>query len=348
MALELADVAGFEKRRARVAQARQAARARHLQHHRARRRRRLRGRGDPLRPLRHASRCSPAAITQGQGHETVVQADRLRPARRRSRRGHLYPGRHRQGVLRRGHRRLALGDARRLGVPRRGGQDHRQGQADRRACARRSMSPTSSSTEGMFSSPKTNRTLTIEDVARAAADPTKLPKGMEAGLIATAVYNGGRRELSQRLPCLRGRDRPGDRRGRHRALQRRRRRRHRDQSAAAARPDPRRRRAGHRPDPDGGHPLRRRSGQLAHRLVHGLRDAARRRHQRVDGRESIRCRRRPIRSASKARRGRLRRRACRRSPTRSSTRCRSSASATSRCRRRRSGCGARSRRSATR
>jgi carbon-monoxide dehydrogenase large subunit len=42
--------------------------------------------------------------------------------------------------------------------------------------------------DGIFSSPKTNRTLTMQDVARAAADPGKLPKDMEGGLVATSVY----------------------------------------------------------------------------------------------------------------------------------------------------------------
>jgi len=42
--------------------------------------------------------------------------------------------------------------------------------------------------EGIFSSPKTNRTLTMPDVARAAADPSKLPVGMEGSLAATSVY----------------------------------------------------------------------------------------------------------------------------------------------------------------
>jgi carbon-monoxide dehydrogenase large subunit len=43
--------------------------------------------------------------------------------------------------------------------------------------------------DGMFSSPKTNQTLTIKDVARNAADPTKLPKDMEAGLVCNAVFD---------------------------------------------------------------------------------------------------------------------------------------------------------------
>jgi len=42
--------------------------------------------------------------------------------------------------------------------------------------------------EGVFSSPKTNRTLTIKEVAKEAMEPAKLPEGMDVGLIATATY----------------------------------------------------------------------------------------------------------------------------------------------------------------
>ncbi|MEA2905331.1 MAG: aerobic carbon-monoxide dehydrogenase large subunit [Alphaproteobacteria bacterium] len=42
--------------------------------------------------------------------------------------------------------------------------------------------------DGIFSSPKTNQTVTIGDVARAASNPNRLPKGMEPSLIATSVY----------------------------------------------------------------------------------------------------------------------------------------------------------------
>ena len=42
--------------------------------------------------------------------------------------------------------------------------------------------------EGIFSSAKTNQTITIKDVAQDAVNPAKLPKNMEAGLFATAVY----------------------------------------------------------------------------------------------------------------------------------------------------------------
>ncbi|HLK83762.1 MAG TPA: xanthine dehydrogenase family protein molybdopterin-binding subunit [Xanthobacteraceae bacterium] len=42
--------------------------------------------------------------------------------------------------------------------------------------------------DGVFSAPATNETLTIKEVARLAANPTKLPRDMEPGLVATAVY----------------------------------------------------------------------------------------------------------------------------------------------------------------
>jgi aerobic carbon-monoxide dehydrogenase large subunit len=42
--------------------------------------------------------------------------------------------------------------------------------------------------DGVFSSPKTNRTLTIKEVAKEAMEPSKLPKGMDVGLIETATY----------------------------------------------------------------------------------------------------------------------------------------------------------------
>jgi aerobic carbon-monoxide dehydrogenase large subunit len=41
---------------------------------------------------------------------------------------------------------------------------------------------------GVFSSPATNRTLTLKEVAQLAANPARLPLGMEPGLVATAVY----------------------------------------------------------------------------------------------------------------------------------------------------------------
>jgi aerobic carbon-monoxide dehydrogenase large subunit len=42
--------------------------------------------------------------------------------------------------------------------------------------------------DGVFSAPATNETLTVKEVARLAANPAKLPPGMEPGLVVTAVY----------------------------------------------------------------------------------------------------------------------------------------------------------------
>jgi carbon-monoxide dehydrogenase large subunit len=44
--------------------------------------------------------------------------------------------------------------------------------------------------DGVFSSPKTNQTLTIKEIAKASLDPKNLPTGMEAGLIEKAIYTG--------------------------------------------------------------------------------------------------------------------------------------------------------------
>jgi carbon-monoxide dehydrogenase large subunit len=43
--------------------------------------------------------------------------------------------------------------------------------------------------EGVFSTNKTNRTLSVKEIAVASLDLANLPKGMEPGLFATAVYN---------------------------------------------------------------------------------------------------------------------------------------------------------------
>ena len=144
MALDAADKRGFEARRAAFAQARQAARFRLLQHHRALGRRRPRRRRDQVRP----HRLGVDLLRQhqpGPGPRDRVQADRLRPPRPRSQRSHLYPGRHRPGVLRRRHRRLALGGVLGLGLHHGGGESRSQGQGDCRPYAQGRLSPTSSS-----------------------------------------------------------------------------------------------------------------------------------------------------------------------------------------------------------
>ncbi len=44
--------------------------------------------------------------------------------------------------------------------------------------------------EGLFSSKKTNQTLTLKEIAKASLDPKNLPDGMEPGLIEKAIYSG--------------------------------------------------------------------------------------------------------------------------------------------------------------
>jgi aerobic carbon-monoxide dehydrogenase large subunit len=44
--------------------------------------------------------------------------------------------------------------------------------------------------DGVFSSKKTNQTLTIKEVAKASLDPKNLPQGFEPGLIEKAIYTG--------------------------------------------------------------------------------------------------------------------------------------------------------------
>src|SRR5262249_31641148 len=43
--------------------------------------------------------------------------------------------------------------------------------------------------DGIFSSAKTNQTMTIKEVAEAAVNPAKMPKDMEIGLNANAVFS---------------------------------------------------------------------------------------------------------------------------------------------------------------
>ncbi len=44
--------------------------------------------------------------------------------------------------------------------------------------------------EGVFSTPKSNQTMTIKEIAKASLDPKNLPAGMEPGLIEKAIYTG--------------------------------------------------------------------------------------------------------------------------------------------------------------
>jgi carbon-monoxide dehydrogenase large subunit len=49
--------------------------------------------------------------------------------------------------------------------------------------------------DGVFSSPKTNQTMTIKEVAIDASNPAKIPAAMEPGLFATATYKAGKQNF---------------------------------------------------------------------------------------------------------------------------------------------------------
>ena len=282
-----------------IEEARQAARARHVQHHRARRGGRLRGRRNPLRPRRHGARCSPAASTRARA--TRPRSSRSWPTGSASIPNDIE---YIQGDTDKVFFGEGTGGSRSATMS--GSAFHIAAEkiiAKAKAIAAHNLKVDVADVnfaDGIFSSAKTNQTMTIKDVAQNAVNPAKLPKDMEAGLIATAVYTADVENFPNGCHVCEVEIDPETGAGRDRALQRGRRRRHGDQSAAAQGPDRRRRGAGRRPDPDGGHPLRRR-GPARHRLVHGLRHAARARLLRRSRSRPIRCRPRPIRSASRAR-----------------------------------------------
>ena len=89
-------------------------------------------------------------------------------------------------------------------------------------------------------SPRSNRTLTIGEIARESLNPQNLPEGMDLGPDRRRHFQLQGAELPERLPYLRARNRRADGRGRDPALQRRRRCRH-----------------GHEPPVAGGSDLRR-------------------------------------------------------------------------------------------
>ena len=129
--------------------------------------------------------------------------------------------------------------------------------------------------DGRFGARDTNRSFDFLELAQEAAQPHagRRPQGRARGRHRQRDARAG---VSQRLRDLRGRDRSGDRRDRAHPLRLDRRRRPLHQSADRRRPDPRRDRAGRRPGDVGA--VLRRAGErpAAHRLVDGLRHAARR------------------------------------------------------------------------
>ena len=109
-------------------------------------------------------------------------------------------------------------------------KDHREGQADRRALMEVGAADISFA-DGKFSVAGTDRQLTLKQVAMASFQPARSAEGTAARADRERDLRTGETDLSERLPCLRSRDRPRNRRGRTARLSRGRRRRHGDQSA---------------------------------------------------------------------------------------------------------------------
>ena len=183
----------------------------------------------------------------GQGHETTfaqVVSERLgipiENVERRARR-------HRQGAVRHGHLRLALGRGRHLGDRQGARQGRGQGQEGRRPRARSGRRR--HRVQGRQVHGRRHRQVgglgrrRAQCLYRAQVRRRRArarPEGRR-------VLRSGEFHLPGRLPHLRGRGRSDDRRERDRRLDRGRRFRHRDQSDDRRRPGARRHRAGRRP-----------------------------------------------------------------------------------------------------
>ena len=186
MALELADVAGFERRRA---QARGRGKLRGIGLSNTIERAAAQGfEGAEIRfDKSGAATLLTGSVTQGQGHETIfkqIMCDRLG----------LDPGEvhYIQGDTDQVFVGVGTGGSRSATI---GGSavaeaDERITNKGKHIAAHllKLGADEISFADGVFSSPKTNRTLTIKDVPREAMEPASLPQGVDVGLIATATY----------------------------------------------------------------------------------------------------------------------------------------------------------------
>ena len=265
------------RRAARPRGPRQAARARHRQRRSSRR-----PGPSPSSPrsasLRAAAPpCSWAARTRARAtrrpsSRSCTSGSGIDPAR-----GPLHRRRHRPGGLRHGHDGLALdGDRRHRAVDGRR-QGHRQGPEDRRADAgggrgRRRCSPTA-----RFAVAGTDRARGAEGgrARRLPAAPAAARRGARP-LRDRHVRRRSRTPGPTAATSARWRSIPTPATSTLVALRDRRRRRHRDQPDHAQGPDPRRHRPGGGPGADGAGRVRPRVRPAPDRVVHGVRDAARR------------------------------------------------------------------------
>ena len=143
---------------------------------------RLGSHGDPLRPHRRRERRRRHLLLRT-GPRDDVRADARRLARPPARADPRHPGRHRPDGVRARQLRLAHGDRRRLGAARRRGRDHREREARRRASSSRPARRTSRSSDGRFVVAGTDRSVTLQDAARATYPwGAKLPPELASGL----------------------------------------------------------------------------------------------------------------------------------------------------------------------
>ena len=153
--------------------------------------------------------------------------------------------------------------------------------------------------DGVFTIAGTDRSVTIEAVARAAFNPGAIAARSRTRFRRERPFHAAGADLSERLSCLRGRDRSRNRADRDRALSRGGRFRHRHQPAAAGGPGAWRDRAGGRAGDARTHGLRPGERAAADRQPDRLCRAARRHAAARSSSRTISCRAAPTRSASR-------------------------------------------------
>ncbi len=198
LALDLADFAGFEARRAEARAPRQAARHRPLQHDRARRRAAASRRPRSASTAAARRPCCPARSPRGMGHETIykqLMCDRLGidPDQVQYIQGDTDKVAIGEGSG--GSRSATLGGSavylatEKIVAKAKAIAAHLLERRARRRRVRR---------RRLHRSPAPNRALSLAEIAAEAWDPTSLPDGMEPGLVASAAYSRQGAELPQR------------------------------------------------------------------------------------------------------------------------------------------------------
>ena len=171
----------------------------------------------PLRGRRHRHHHHRHARLRP-GPRLAVRAGAVRPARRAVREGAAAAGRQRPADRRRRHRRLEEHDGvSGAAIVEASAHLHRAGHAAPPRTCWRPRSPTSSSSAAASASPAPTAASASWSWPRCARHD--LPDGVPDTLDVQHIHEFAPSRLPERLPRGRGRGRPGDRRGRGRALQ---------------------------------------------------------------------------------------------------------------------------------